>query len=187
MPNGPGAIINAIFDDNPNVKKLLNYKVIHPYDPGLFPGAEMIMAIGNNKIRKRVVEKVSSSYRMPLPILHPTSIISKNVKIGGGSVVLHNSVIQSTSKIGKYVIVNTAATVDHDCILGDFVHVAPNTTLCGGVSVGEGTLVGAGSVVIPTVTIGKWCIIGAGAVIIEDVPDYSLVVGNPGKIIKKLQ
>ena len=178
--------IKAIFDDNPNVKKLLNYEVIHPYDPGLFPGADMIVAIGNNKIRKRIVEKLSRSYRTPAALLHPTAIISDHVKIGGGSVILNGSVVQSSSKIGKFVIINTAATVDHDCVLGDYVHVAPNTTLCGGVSVGEGTLVGAGSVVIPTLKIGKWCVIGAGSVIIEDVPDYSMVVGNPGKIIKKL-
>ena len=41
--------------------------------------------------------------------------------------------------------------------------------------------------VIPNINIGKWCVIGAGAVITKDVPDYSLVVGIPGKIIKKLK
>jgi acetyltransferase EpsM len=34
------------------------------------------------------------------------------------------------------------------------------------------------------VKIGKWATIGAGAVIINDVPDYAVVVGNPGKVIK---
>ena len=178
--------VRAIFDDNPEVKNLLNYKVIYPYDPDLFPGEEMIVAIGNNKIRKRIVEKVSRSYHTPVALARPTVIISDHVKIGGGSVILHGSVVQSSSKIGKFVIVNTSATVDHDCLLGDFVHVAPNATLCGCVSVGEGTLLGAGSVVIPMVKIGKWCVIGAGAVIIEDVPDYSVIVGNPGKNIKKV-
>jgi acetyltransferase EpsM len=54
------------------------------------------------------------------------------------------------------------------------------------VIVGEGTHIGAGATVIPNIKIGKWCIIGAGAVITKDVPDYSLVFGVPGRIIKKI-
>jgi acetyltransferase EpsM len=34
------------------------------------------------------------------------------------------------------------------------------------------------------IRIGKWVMIGAGAVIIRDVPDFAVVVGNPGRIIK---
>jgi acetyltransferase EpsM len=52
------------------------------------------------------------------------------------------------------------------------------------VFVGEGTQVGIGACVIQGVKIGKWATIGAGAVIINDVPDYAVVVGNPGKVIK---
>ena len=37
---------------------------------------------------------------------------------------------------------------------------------------------------MPRVNIGKFSIIGAGTVIINDIPPYSVVVGNPGKIIK---
>ena len=54
----------------------------------------------------------------------------------------------------------------------------------GNVEIGEGTHIGSGAIVIPNVVIGKWAVIGAGAVIIKDVPDYAVVVGNPGKIIK---
>lgn len=82
------------------------------------------------------------------------------------------------------MIVNTGASVDHDCKIDDFVHISPRATLCGNVIVGEGTQVGAASVIIPGIKIGKWCTIGAGTVIIRDVPDYAVVVGNPGKVIK---
>ena len=49
---------------------------------------------------------------------------------------------------------------------------------------GEGTHIGAGATIIPNLKIGKWATIGAGAVVIKDVPDYAVVVGNPGRIIK---
>jgi sugar O-acyltransferase (sialic acid O-acetyltransferase NeuD family) len=177
--------VKAIFDDNPTVKKLLDYEVEHHYAPGLYPGELLIIAIGNNQIRKKIAEKVADSNPPPKALCHTTSIISGNVQMGKGVVVLHNSVIQSSTQLGNHVIVNTGATVDHDCKLADFVHIAPNATLCGGVSVGEGTLIGAGSVVIPTVKIGAWSVIGAGAVVKEDIPDYSMVVGNPGRIVKR--
>jgi acetyltransferase EpsM len=37
------------------------------------------------------------------------------------------------------------------------------------------------------ITIGKWAMVGAGAVIIRDVPDYAVVVGNPGRVVKMNQ
>ena len=96
-------------------------------------------------------------------------------------------VLQSGTKIGKHCIINTKASIDHDCIIDDFVHISPSVTLCGNIVVGEGTHVGAAATIIPNIKIGKWCVIGAGAVITKDVPDHSLVVGVPGKIIKSLE
>ena len=76
-------------------------------------------------------------------------------------------------------------TVDHDCVIGDFVHIAPGVNLAGNVSVGDGSMVGVGTSVIPGIRIGKNCIVGAGSVVIEDVPDNSVVVGSPARIVKK--
>ena len=178
--------VRAIFDDNPMIKKLLDQDVIHNYRSDLFPGENLLIAIGDNKIRKTLADKISIAHPPPSAIINHSAVISEDVQLGLGTVVLHNATIQSSTKSGNYVIINTGSTVDHDCLLGDFVHIAPNSTLCGGVTVGEGTLIGAGSVVIPTISIGKWCVIGAGSVVINDVPDHSLVVGNPGKVVKNL-
>ena len=45
----------------------------------------------------------------------------------------------------------------------------------------EGASIGAGAVVVPGVTIGRWAMAGAGAVVTRDVPDHTLVVGNPAR------
>jgi sugar O-acyltransferase (sialic acid O-acetyltransferase NeuD family) len=184
--NATGEEVNAIFDDNPGIKKILDIEVFHQFDPDLFPGENMIIAIGNNKIRKKIANRISHSNPPPPALCHPSAVISELTEFGNGTVILHNAVIQTSTIIGQYCIVNTGATVDHDCRISDFCHVAPNATLCGGVTIGEGTIIGAGSVIIPTINIGKWCVIGAGSVIIKDVPDYSMVVGNPGKVVKRL-
>lgn len=52
--------------------------------------------------------------------------------------------------------------------------------------IGKCTFIGANAVILMGVTIGKHCIIGAGAVVSKDIPDYSVAVGIPAKIVAKL-
>ena len=55
------------------------------------------------------------------------------------------------------------------------------------VEIEDGVFIGTGSSLVPRIKIGKWSVIGAGSVVIKDVPPYSVVVGNPGKIIKTIE
>ncbi|MDR3026318.1 acetyltransferase [Chryseobacterium sp.] len=143
---------------------------------------KLIISIGNNFTRKKISEKIKNEIGI---LIHPKSIISGSVKIEPGTVVMGGVVINSDTVVGKHCIINTNASVDHDCVIEDFVHISPNSALAGGVEIGEGSQIGIGASVIQGIKVGKWCIIGAGAVIINDIPDYSVVVGNPGRIIKK--
>jgi acetyltransferase-like isoleucine patch superfamily enzyme len=54
------------------------------------------------------------------------------------------------------------------------------------VRIGDGTWVGARAVILPGVTIGKRVVVAAGAVVSRDVPDDSIVAGNPGVVTRKL-
>lgn len=176
-----GVTVHGLIDDNRAKKRLLTYPVLGSPDPGETFEEEVIVSIGINSTRKKVVEKYRFNYGK---VLHQNAEISTRASIGEGTVVMGNAIINSGTKIGKHVIINTAASVDHDCVIEDFVHISPNATLCGEVAVWEGAHVGAGAVIIPGVTIGKWAVVGAGAVIIKDVPDFATVVGNPGRVIK---
>ena len=53
----------------------------------------------------------------------------------------------------------------------------------GKIHVGERTFIGARSVIMPGVTIGKRCVIGTGSIVTKDVPDGSVVVGVPARVI----
>lgn len=53
------------------------------------------------------------------------------------------------------------------------------------VDIGDGCWLGERVCILPGVKIGKKCIIGAGSVVTKSVPDYSIVVGNPAKVIKR--
>lgn len=176
-----GRKVDGFIDDNPSINELSGLPVLHSAENA----DEVIVSIGVNPTRKKIVEKLKC--RLGDAAIHPSAIISKTVEIGEGSVVMAGTVINADSKIGKHCIINTGATVDHECLIGNFTHIAPGAHLCGQVHVGEGTLIGVGSSVIPCIHIGKWCTIGAGAVIVEDVPDYATVVGVPGRIIKIIE
>lgn len=174
-------VIDGFIDSDPNKKEVAGYPVLNQIPEDRF---NVIIAIGNNYIRKQIVtENVNFVYTI---LVSDVSNIMQRVAIGKGTVIMPGASVNVDVRIGEHCIVNTNASVDHDCVIENFVHLSPNVALAGNVTVGEGTHVGIGACIIQGVKIGKWCTIGAGAVIIKDVPDGCTVVGNPGKIIKKL-
>ncbi|MEO6218783.1 MAG: acetyltransferase [Ginsengibacter sp.] len=177
-----GQPIGGFFDQD-NSKKIWNY-------PGyLFPGPfdflddELIISIGDNTIRKKIAEGNNAKY---FTAIHPGSIISSHSFIGKGSVVMGGVLINADTAIGNHCIINTNSSIDHDCSIDNFVHISPNATLCGGISVGEGVHIGAGAIILPGKKIGNNSIIGAGSVVNIDVCDNVVAVGNPVRIIKKI-
>jgi acetyltransferase-like isoleucine patch superfamily enzyme len=108
--------------------------------------------------------------------------------IGDGSVIGHMNHITCIRevKIGKNVL--TADRV----YISDHSHVFSDTTIPimhqsvvskGKVSIGEGTWIGENAVVL-SCNIGKNCVIGSNAVVLHDVPDYSVAVGVPARIVQ---
>ena len=53
------------------------------------------------------------------------------------------------------------------------------------VVIGDGSWLGYGAVVLPGVTIGKHVVIGANAVVTHDIPDYSVAVGSPARVVRR--
>ncbi|MBX9887218.1 MAG: sugar O-acetyltransferase [Flavobacteriaceae bacterium] len=54
------------------------------------------------------------------------------------------------------------------------------------ITIGDDCWIGGNSVICPGITIGNGCVIGAGSVVTKDIPENSLAVGNPAKVIRKL-
>ena len=54
------------------------------------------------------------------------------------------------------------------------------------ITIGNDCWIGGNTVICPGITIGNGCVIGAGSVVTKDIPDNSLAVGNPAKVIRKL-
>lgn len=181
---GASGHCNAIIGDNENTKNVFDYDVKHSKQFDFKHDLNYFISIGNNRVRKKISNRLNVNFQV---LIRPYSRVSPlEVIIGKGSVVMVGAIINPFVRIGEQCIINSGVIVEHDCKIGNFVHICPGANLAGGVEVGEGTMIGIGAVIIQGVKIGKWAVIGAGAVIVNDIPDYAMVVGVPGKIIKYL-
>ena len=53
--------------------------------------------------------------------------------------------------------------------------------------IGDDSWIGGGVVILPGVTIGRGCTVGAMSVVTKDIPDFSVAIGQPAKVVKKVQ
>lgn len=111
--------------------------------------------------------------------------------------------IGDNTRIGRHFIiagVGNSIVIEEDVLMServfiaecnhDFQDVTRPVAECGVASkgpvrIGAGSWLGIGVCVLPGVTIGKHCVIGANAVVATEIPDYSMAVGNPARVIKR--
>jgi len=104
-------------------------------------------------------------------------------KHGKGCFINKRVVIGAQSEIGNYVIINRGACLGHHLKLNDFVSVGPGVVTGGGIAVGKGSLIGTGATLLPEIQIGDNCVVGAGSVVTKNIPNNTIVIGNPARAI----
>ena len=83
----------------------------------------IIISIGNNKMRRELIERLEAVGAPITTLIHPTAFVSSSAKIGTGSIVLPGAVIHTNAKVGKGCIISIGALIDHDCVVGDYCHI----------------------------------------------------------------
>ena len=93
--------------------------------------------------------------------------------------------VSSGSNLQENVVVHTDP--GYPCRIGENCTIGHKAMLHG-CTIGDGTLVGMGATILNGATVGRFCLIGAGALVPEgrDIPDFSLVLGMPGKVVRQL-
>lgn len=128
-----------------NVKEAIGkiselYKLKNKYD-------EAFCAIGDNFIRKEIQEKIKET-GMEIPVLvHPTSYVSSNAKIGKGVVIEANAVVNTGTVIEDGCIISAGAVIDHDVFIGQFAHINVGAICKSGSRICEMQKVDAGEII----------------------------------------
>lgn len=123
-----------------------------------------------------------------------TATVIGNVEIGAEASIWFGAVLRGD---GERITIGPRSNVQDNCILhtdpGMPLTVGAECTIGHGVilhgcTIGDQTLIGMGACILNGAVIGRNCLIGAGTLITEGkvIPDGSLVVGSPGRVIRKL-
>jgi UDP-perosamine 4-acetyltransferase len=110
----------------------------------------LLIAIGQLKlgIEREKIFNFYKKNKFKFPVItSSTCYISKDVKIGEGTIIMHNSFINTGSEIGKNCIINSGAVIEHDCIIEDNVNIAPGAIILGGSKIKKNSFIGSGSVI----------------------------------------
>lgn len=127
-------------------------------------------------------------------------VVCERAQIGTNCNVCAHAFIEGDVIIGNNVTIKSGVYLWDGTRIEDNVFIGPNATFTNdvmprsqvypefyqGITVKKGASIGANAVLLPGITVGEYAMIGAGSVVTKDVPSYSVVVGNPAKVIRML-
>ena len=121
-------------------------------------------------------------------------VIREQNEIGDGLNIWNNSAIDYGCTIGRNVKIHNNVYICQYTVIEDDVFIAPGVMTANdrypvnyndlrGPTIRKGARIGANVTLLPGVTIGEGALVGSGSVVTRDIPDFALVVGNPGRIV----
>ncbi len=113
----------------------------------------VIVAVGNNAVRERLVHQVLALGLPLATVVHPFSAVSPSATLAPGCAVMAGAVVGTEASLGLGSIVNAGAVVDHHAVVEDFGHLGVGAVMAGGTRLGRGAWLQAG------------CAVGYGVVI----------------------
>lgn len=142
------------------------------------------------------ITRLLKIFTVPIKLLQAQLYPVKYAKALGvtmkGSVTIYGSSYKMFSAepylvtLGDNVYISLDAKfICHDGSVLPFRKDIPDLDITKRINVGDNVFIGLGALILPGVTIGNDCVVGAYSVVTKDVPDGTIVGGNPAKIIKK--
>lgn len=129
------------------------------------------------------------------------SVILKNAKIGTECNICAHTLVENDVTIGDRVTVKSGVYIWDGTTIEDDVFIGPCVAFTNDkmprskvypeqfsrIHLKKNCSIGANATLLPGITVGRHAMVGAGSVVTKDVPDYSVVVGNPAKVIRYIE
>jgi UDP-2-acetamido-3-amino-2,3-dideoxy-glucuronate N-acetyltransferase len=129
--------------------------------------------------------------------------IGDNTKVGAFVEIQKNAHVGRDCKISSHTFICEGVTIEDDVFIGHNVtfinDLYPRSTAIGGglqteadwtvvpTFIRKGASVGSSATILAGVTVGEGAIVGAGAVVTKDVPAWTIVAGNPARVLRKVE
>lgn len=118
-------------------------------------------------------------------LIHPTAIIPKGYcQIGNGVLMAPLVQLSPDTTIEDNCILLPNSFLGHDSTMKRFSHITANAVVGGNVTLGKGAHIGTNATIRENIKIGDFAIVGSGSVVLKDVPENSVYVGNPAKLLR---
>ena len=180
-------IIGYIDDGIEEGTKIDDHKVLGGMDYLLHCSERLAVAfaIGNEKKKKRLVEKSLENKNLWYPnLIDPSVIMSKRVMFGRGNIICTSVIITTNIWIGDFNLICNRSIVGHDDRIGNYNTLYPGVLLSGDVRLNTITEIGTGSQIIQGLRIIDEVIIGAGSTVIKDIEKPGTYVGSPVRRVR---
>lgn len=141
------------------------------------------LGIGDPRTISKVVDKFNG-YSFP-NLIHASVVKDSSIMMGKGNIFTAGCILTVDIRIGSYNIFNLNTTVGHDTTIGNCNVFNPGANISGSVKIGNRNLFGTNSTLLQGLSVGDNSIIGASTLINKNVDNNLVVVGVPGKEIKK--
>jgi sugar O-acyltransferase (sialic acid O-acetyltransferase NeuD family) len=128
-----------------------------------------------------------AGFDLPASLIDRSSVIASSATVRHGVYINAGVVVAANTTIGGFSNINRSASIGHDNTIGYAVSIGPGAVLTGNITVGAVASIGAGAVILPGISIGRRAVVGAGAVVTKDVPDFTVVAGNPARVLRMLE
>lgn len=177
-------ILGFVDDDKDLIgTKVQGYEVLGDVEWLQDKDYDVVIAISDPKIKKRIASRlVESSNRFPA-VIHPSVIYSDTVKMGEGVILCAGNILMFDVEVGDFSTINLSCTIGHETQIKGYATIYPGVNISGNVVLEECVSIGTGAAVIQGLRIGKNATIGAGAVVVRDIPSDVTAVGVPAKVI----
>jgi len=179
------------YNDDKNNTKLYDIPIIGSnhslFNKKSLKGMNFAISVGDNEIRSKLYEKIINKGGRVPKLIHPMALVSSRANIAEGVVIMPKVIVQAGASIDENTIMSYNSSLTHNSVVKRHCYLAANSHVGAYVTIKEKVLIGQGVIIVSSKVknIGTNVVIGAGSVIINSIPDNSVVVGNPGRIIKK--